>query len=130
MKAINFFVVALTLACAPLAASAHESVRSKQYNACIDKPSNTTMSMIECTDAEFRRQDARLNKAYKTLMADLTAPRKAKLQETQRLWIKYRDANCDFYNDPDGGSMARIAANTCMLTETTDRASELEALHE
>ena len=32
------------------------------------------------------------------------------LLEAQRAWIKFRDTNCDFYYDPDGGTMARVRA--------------------
>jgi len=49
------------------------------------------------------------------------------LQEAQRAWIKYRDTNCDFYYDPDGGTLARVNANSCMMTSTADRARELES---
>ena len=74
--------------------------------------------------AETKRQDAQLNKAYKALMADLSPARKTQLQEAQRAWIKYRDANCGFYYDPDGGTLARVSANDCVMTSTAERARE------
>ena len=84
--------------------------------------------MVECITAEHARQDKRLNAGYKTLMAKLTPERKKQLQATQRLWLQFRDANCGFYADPDGGSLARIAANQCHLDMTTRRAQEFENL--
>lgn len=42
--------------------------------------------MIEYIPAEHQRQDARLNKAYKALMAELPPPRKKQLQNAQRAW--------------------------------------------
>lgn len=74
------------------------------------------------------RQDQQLNRNYQVLMAELTAERKKQLQTAQRLWIQYRDANCQFYLDPDGGSMATIAAADCSLQMTADRARELKDL--
>jgi len=60
-------------------------------------------------------------------MGTLTEERKSTLKTAQRLWIKYREANCGFYYDPDGGSMARINANDCFMTSTAERAKELES---
>ena len=130
MKTFAFLCAALALVCAPHAASAHDLGLSKQHTACMEKTGSTTMGMIECISAEVQRQDAQLNKAYKALMVELSGPRKAQLQETQRLWIKYRDANCAFYADPDGGSMARVSANDCMLSATAARARELESFRQ
>ena len=126
MKTLAFFCAALAVAGASFAASAHDTGLSPQHAACMDKSGGTTMGMIDCIDAEYRRQDVRLNKAYKALMADQTAPRKTQLQQAQRLWISYRDANCRFYDDPDGGTLARVNANDCMMSATADRAHELE----
>jgi uncharacterized protein YecT (DUF1311 family) len=127
MKLLKCFSAALAIAAAPIAASAHETGLSKPYEACMGKSSATTMDMIDCITAEHQRQDARLNKAFKALMAELPFPRKKQLQEAQRAWINYRDANCAFYDDPDGGTLARVNANACMMTATADRARELES---
>jgi uncharacterized protein YecT (DUF1311 family) len=45
------------------------------------------------------------------------------------LWLQYREANCKFYDDPEGGSMQRILANDCFLRMTAERAEELNSLH-
>jgi hypothetical protein len=84
--------------------------------------------MLECIDAETKRQDLRINKAYKTVMDQLTPERKKQLQQAQRAWITYRDANCQFYFDPDGGSLARVSANDCFMSATATRSKELEAM--
>jgi uncharacterized protein YecT (DUF1311 family) len=78
--------------------------------------------------AEFTRQDARLNANYKRLMSKLSAKRKEGLLEAQRAWTKFRDANCSFSYDPEGGSAALLASNNCMLNVTADRARELKNL--
>nr|WP_041377816.1 lysozyme inhibitor LprI family protein [Polaromonas naphthalenivorans] len=130
MKTLKRFSAALAIAAASHAASAHETGLSKQHAACMDKSGGVTMGMIECITAENHRQDALLNKAYKALMAELPPPRKTQLQEAQRAWIKYRDANCAFYDDPDGGTLARVNANSCMMAATADRARELESFRQ
>lgn len=126
MKILKRFFAALAIAAASHAASAHEIGLSKQHAACMDKSGGTTMGMVECITAETQRQDARLNRAYKAVMAELSPERKKQLLEAQRAWIKFRDANCSFYNDPDGGTLARVNANDCMLTSTAARVHELE----
>lgn len=100
---------------------------TKSYKPCMDK-AVSTQDMIECADKEYLEQDKRLNAAYKALLSRQTPNRASQLLDLQRLWIKYRDANCKFYYDPDGGSIARILANDCMLTTTKDRANELQSM--
>ena len=96
------------------------------FSACMDQAGGVTVSMIDCMGAETERQDVLLNQAYKALMSGLAPERKRQLQEAQRLWLKYREANCNFYNDPDGGSLARVMANDCFMSATAARAKELE----
>lgn len=126
MKTFTTGCVAVALACTALAASAQDAALSPQFASCMDKSGGVTMDMIDCIVAETSRQDARLNRVYKAAMGSLSAERKKQLQTAQRAWIKFRDANCDFYYDPDGGSMARVSANACVLTSTANRAQEIE----
>ena len=130
MNAFKTLLIALPMVCVPYAACAQDIGLSKQHTACMDKTGGTTAGMIECITAETKRQDLRLNKAYKAVMADLSPERKKQLQESQRAWIKFRDANCGFYDDPDGGSLARVSANDCMVTSTAARARELETFRQ
>lgn len=99
---------------------------SQTFSVCMDQAGGVTASMIECLGAETERQDVRLNKAYKDIIGGLSSERKKQLQEAQRLWLKYRKANSDFYYDPDGGTMAQVNANDCFMSATAARAKELE----
>ena len=107
-------------------ASAEDAHLTKQYSICMDKAGGVTVNMLDCMGAETKHQDARLNQAYKDVMARLSPERKKQLQEAQRAWIKYRDANCRFYADPDGGSIATVNSNDCFMSATASRARELE----
>ena len=98
------------------------------YAACMDQSNGITSNMLDCIGEELEKQDARLNSAYRTLTSQLNAERKQQLVAAQRLWIQYRDANCQFYADPEGGTLATLSANQCVLDETSQRASELEIL--
>ena len=108
--------------------AAADNEMSQEYLKCIDRSNGVTSEMLDCISAEFTRQDARLNENYKTLMAKLSAKRKEALLEAQRAWLKFRDANCNFYYDPEGGSAAHLAGNECVLNATADRATELRNL--
>jgi uncharacterized protein YecT (DUF1311 family) len=83
--------------------------------------------MIECTTAETARRDTRLNANYKSLLATLDPDRKKALIAAEVAWLKFRDSNCDFIFDPNGGQAARMAANSCVLRMTAERALELDA---
>ena len=61
-------------------------------------------------------------------MASIPEKRRADLRDAQRKWVAFRDANCGFYYDPEGGSAARLASKECVVTLTAHRAHELETL--
>ena len=85
----------------------------------------STSAMAECRDMQAKHWDQRLNKAYQTLQRDVAPAQRKPLQAAQRLWIKYRDANCGFYAAGDG-SIARVLAADCVQSMTKQRACELE----
>ena len=145
LKTFTSCCAALVLACAPWAASAQDAgaitpdsgagpatgigadgLLSRQYSACMDRFSSRTNDMVRCIAGETKRQDTRLNAAYQAAMALQAPERKKQLQAAQRLWIQFRDANCGFYMDPQGGTLARLSANDCLMTSTAQRAKELE----
>jgi uncharacterized protein YecT (DUF1311 family) len=117
---------ALLLATSTALLAASETDMSKQYTTCMDKANGVNPDMIDCILAETKQQDARLNENYKRLMSKLSEERKKALLEAQRAWIRFRDANCTFWDDPAGGQSAAVTAKECILTMTADRASELE----
>jgi uncharacterized protein YecT (DUF1311 family) len=116
------------LAVASAPAFAQQQDLSAEYAKCIEQSGGTDPGMLDCMGAEEKRQDKRLNDAYKKLMGELNPERKKELQEAQRLWLKYVEANCNFYLDPDGGTAARLAATECPVLAKAARAKELENL--
>lgn len=89
----------------------------------------STLDMVMCI-AELRDQwDARLNAAYKAVMASESAAQRNALRDAQRKWIAYRDANCAYYAGGEG-TIARIEAAMCDYSTTKDRATELENIVE
>lgn len=87
-----------------------------------------TVAMLDCIAAETANQDKRLNTAYQKLTQNVAPKRKEQLKAVEKLWIKFRDANCAFYADPQGGTAAGLASADCVLAMSAQRAGELEKL--
>ena len=117
---------ALTLVGSPVCAG--EPKLSPTLDKCLDKAAGVTPAMVDCIGAETTVQDKRLNDAYKAAIAKLTPARQKELQAVQRLWLQFRDANCKFAFDPDGGTMAHVESTGCVMSMTAERAQELEAI--
>ncbi len=111
MRRLTISLAAIaSLVISACAYAAEKSEYSATYSECMEKSGGVTMSMRECADAEITLQDTRLNKAYRALMKETSAKRQTQLRNVQRMWVSYRKANCDFYDDPDGGTLAGISA--------------------
>lgn len=85
----------------------------------------STYEMVECLKAKTAYWDKRMTIAYQKAIEDAQSKQREQLRAAQRLWIKYRDANCLYY-DLGEGTIARIEAGECMRNMTQARAKELE----
>lgn len=127
-KLFTIAAVGLTLTCLlNVRAQDEKSIGlSREYDVCMDKSGGVTANMLDCIGAETKRQDVRLNKIYKEVMAQMDDGGKKRLIEAQRAWIKFRDTDVDLYRDPNGGTAATLTGADRYLTMTAQRASELE----
>jgi uncharacterized protein YecT (DUF1311 family) len=96
----------------------------------MDKPGGSTSSMLECAVKETKVQDLKLNKEYKNAMKVLEPKKQAELKDVQRVWVKYRDVQCGFYEGLTGGTMDSLNASSCFLNMTADRAEEIKGFAE
>ena len=76
------------------------NAQSKEWHSCIDG-TKTNVEWAQCGEAEIDREEARLNSAWKQAFAcfegaEMAASKQAFLDE-QRLWVKWKDASCNFY---------------------------------
>ncbi|MCP4702304.1 MAG: DUF1311 domain-containing protein [Gammaproteobacteria bacterium] len=106
-------------------ASADEIELSQEYLDCMSKSGAVRVSVLNCIAAETQHHDARLNRLYKELMRQFSDEQKKQLKGVQRLWIKYRDANCYLYATPHETGV--YGAEDCFMQATAARAKELEA---
>lgn len=120
----------LTIAAVTLTANAAEDGYSKTYSACMDDSGGVTVSMLDCMGGETGLQDARLNQNYKAAMQTLVVAQQIQLRDAQRLWIKFRDADCALLGSLTGGTMDSLNGASCFLDMTKERADDLAWLAE
>lgn len=108
--------------------------RASNYGAVYDRcvaskaAQGSDVEMGECLVAEERRQDARLNAAYRAAMAGLDFSRqKDALRKAQKAWLAFRDASCASVADADWGPASNLDSERCRLRRTAERADELES---
>jgi len=116
-----------TLATALVLLGGSQLAHADSYSQCM-KGANTTAAMRECSGAELKRQDDRLNQNYKKAMDSLEEEQKGKLRDAQRKWVAYRDANCGMYYTMTGGTIDQLNGIGCEVDMTKQRAGELENL--
>jgi uncharacterized protein YecT (DUF1311 family) len=90
-----------------------------------DAARGVNAAMKACTQAELQRRDQDLNRMYKKNMARLSAAARNRLRQTQRDWIKRRDANCEPNLSPEAGSLGSLDYLDCMIDETIKQTRRL-----
>jgi uncharacterized protein YecT (DUF1311 family) len=126
----------LTFATALFACLFAASAPARAYDRIDCTEQNTTVEMNFCADQDFKASDARLNAAYKKVIAqiadgDLEKPYdrdswdKA-LRESQRAWVAFRDADCRALVPIEwsGGTGTTSAVLGCMTAKTDARTKE------
>jgi uncharacterized protein YecT (DUF1311 family) len=110
---------------------------------CTDPQTQTAMNI--CSGQEFVRADAEMNRVWAEARAEMqrrdrttaTTQRdgrpsySAALLESQRAWLRYRDAQCRVAGyGARGGSMEPLLVNSCRRALTEARTVALSALME
>ncbi len=96
------------------------------------KPKNCDANMLSlkiCAAAEFRQADKALNTAYQAARKEMPDDKaRALLLDAQRVWLKYRDAMCEWEGDGmyRGGSMSGLAILNCLTRVTNEQAKALD----
>ncbi len=130
MHSSKNWLLAIALITLSAGAQAAEDGYSTTYSTCMDKSGGVTMNMLDCMGSETEQQDVRLNHNYKAAMQALTPAQQTQLRDAQRLWIKFRDADCALLGSLTGGSIDRINSASCFLDMTKQRADVLAGLVE
>ena len=89
----------------------------------------TQARMNECAYEDFLAANAGYAASYKTLAGKMSATKKDQFRRTQKLWIQYRTAACNFESSGVAGGSARpMAKSQCDARMTRARTAELTAL--
>ena len=123
MRFILVAVSVLLFVGAPARADTGCEWYGEEYQTCRD---GNTHDIVMCLSKLYEKWDGRLNAAYKKLVGmEHEADRLKTLKLSQEAWLKYRDANCDWYGAGEG-TIHRLWGSECMRSMTACRALELE----
>ncbi|MFV9901123.1 MAG: lysozyme inhibitor LprI family protein [Rickettsia conorii subsp. raoultii] len=91
----------------------------------------TRGDMNYCVAAEYKKVDKKLNQIYQEILKHISDKQEQVnlLKKSQNLWIKYRDADCEFRSfGVYGGSVYPMILLMCLTGKTEDRIKEFEAM--
>jgi uncharacterized protein YecT (DUF1311 family) len=131
-RMLRILIIVTTVAIAtPLAAQSDADVErrySKDYTRCMESSEGaSTYGMQACIGKEYVKRDAELNSVYKRVMARLSPAKQKTLRQSQRQWIKRRDAIAlEEAAEWEGGTGAPAAYNLALMQETVRRTIWLE----
>jgi len=95
-----------------------------------DRNDQTQMGMNICAAQDYAASDAKLNVAYGDIMKRLSdnAGARKLLQDSQRAWIAFRDAECKFASSGiEGGSVQPMIHSGCLQGLTDARVTQLDS---
>jgi len=124
-------IVTALAAALVLAAGAHAQPQPQtqpQLIKCGNASTQTDLNL--CADQAYRKSDAELNAAYRTVTARLKDDQAtlAKLQSAQKAWLFFRDAECAFSSGgTTGGSAYPMVLSQCLDKLTQTRTKVLRA---
>jgi uncharacterized protein YecT (DUF1311 family) len=102
---------------------------SNNFFVCSDRAEYDTEALASCISVEKKGQDARLNKAYATLMKKLSGRARDDLRDAERSWLAYVAKSHDVELGVHGqDKTVNIDTATHELYRYCQRANELEDL--
>lgn len=120
---IRTICIAALLLAAPAALPAQDGGRCPE--------ARTQRDLNVCASETYARADTVLNERWQQLVRSLShQPRRVEvLRTSQRAWIRFRDAQCEFEGlEFDGGSMQPMVELLCKAHLTEQRTNELAAM--
>lgn len=85
-----------------------------------------TLDLSSCMAKALKSADAKLNATYLRIQTALTEEEVKSLAKAERLWVQYRDANCNAeYSLYDGGTAGPPTRLACLEAETKTREASL-----
>lgn len=83
-----------------------------------------------CFADALKKSDSQLNQMYQRVQGVVDGDGLVKLRSAQRLWIQFRDANCEAEHELySGGSAAPMVKLACLEAVTRHRTEELRVMY-
>lgn len=86
-----------------------------------------TSGMVRCQKHDIAIWERRLEEEYRSALSRVGPVSQERLRQAQETWLRYRDANCRFY-EGHGGTISHLLGGGCVIRMTTDRTIELHGL--
>lgn len=84
----------------------------------------------DCFASALKKSDSQLNQTYLRVQSAVDGDELAKLKMAQRLWVRFRDANCEAEHELyAGGSAAPMVKLACLEAVTRHRTEELKVMY-
>ncbi len=84
----------------------------------------------DCLASALKKSDSQLNQTYLRVQSVVDGDELLKLRVAQRLWMQFRDANCEAEHELySGGSAASMVKLACLEAVTRQRTEELKIMY-
>ncbi|CAH1653270.1 MULTISPECIES: lysozyme inhibitor LprI family protein [unclassified Chelatococcus] len=105
------------------------ALADEAYDRCMKQANATTMAFSSCGGDWMKREDDKLNAAWKRVFAQAEGQTKTDLLEEQRAWIAFKDKACGFYANGDWGTEGRaIQYPMCQAGIIAARTRDIDAI--
>jgi uncharacterized protein YecT (DUF1311 family) len=129
MRRLQLFYAASLLCAAStssLAAQANTAQANPAQADCLN--AQTQMAMDQCAGRNLKAADQKLNETYRALMAKVSKNGAEQLKKSQRAWVAWRDAQCEFDTmGSRGGSIHSMVYTLCVQTLTQAQQKHLDS---
>lgn len=106
-----------------------QAAKGSVLDRCMDT-AMATSAMQACQTAGLAEVDVRLNAAYRKAMTALAPDQQEKLRAAERLWINFRQVDCDVFYGKETGTMATVQGGSCMIDHAEQRIVDLKGFSE
>ncbi|UIJ44182.1 lysozyme inhibitor LprI family protein [Sphingomonas cannabina] len=125
---MKIFVTAAALATCALLLPMNSARADDLYDKCVNAASDNA-SWSQCGSDYVKREDAKLNAAWKQVYGRTNGQTKTDLLAEQRAWIAFREAACKFYANGDFGREGQVLSYpACVARVISDRTNALVEL--
>ena len=120
-KVLCWVAIAFSPMCVEPSIAQHMNAKDSP---CLNAGSDFQVGL--CLDRARKKVDGELNRFYGVVLSKLEAPNQEKLRAAQRLWVQYRDQECEAESGLyEGGSAMPIVFSACLESETRHRLKDL-----